>query len=99
MIYEGSRYRNVLVRPFVNETDGSESRYLEVIPTTYREPRTTNYTVKVGDTFETLAYRECGRSVKWYALAMLNADVVFWPLDLEPGMVIRLPPRDFYDSV
>jgi nucleoid-associated protein YgaU len=48
------------------------------------------YTVALKDTIESLAEEIYGDPALWWRLADLNPQVKF-PLDLEPGMIIRIP--------
>ena len=48
------------------------------------------YTVRIKDTIESIAAEIYGDSSLWWRIADLNPQVKF-PLDLEPGMVIRIP--------
>jgi nucleoid-associated protein YgaU len=41
---------------------------------------------------ESLAYRRYGDANKWYVIADANPEI-FFPLDLEAGNVIRIPPK------
>lgn len=48
------------------------------------------YSVKVEDTLEGLATQIYGEPSLWWRLCDLNPQLRF-PLDLQPGMVIRIP--------
>ena len=48
------------------------------------------YTVKINDTVESLASELFGDASLWWRIADVNPQIKF-PLDLEPGMVIRIP--------
>jgi nucleoid-associated protein YgaU len=48
------------------------------------------YSVKVEDTLEGLATQIYGDPSLWWRIADLNPQIRF-PLDLKPGMVIRIP--------
>jgi nucleoid-associated protein YgaU len=48
------------------------------------------YSVKIEDTLEGLATQIYGDPSLWWRIADLNPQIKF-PLDLEPGMVIRIP--------
>jgi len=48
------------------------------------------YTVKEGETLESIATRTLGNPLRYWELADLNPQVKF-PLDLEVGTVLRLP--------
>jgi nucleoid-associated protein YgaU len=48
------------------------------------------YSVKIQDTIESLATQIYGDPSLWWRLTDLNPQITF-PLDLKPGMVIRIP--------
>lgn len=48
------------------------------------------YTVQIKDTIESLAAQIYGDPSLWWRIADINPQVQF-PLDLEPGMIIRIP--------
>lgn len=48
------------------------------------------YTLKYGDTLESLAAKLYGDPGQWWRLADVNPQVVF-PLDIAPGTEIRVP--------
>jgi nucleoid-associated protein YgaU len=48
------------------------------------------YTVKAGDTLESLATRVLGNPLRYWEIADLNPQVKF-PLDISVGTVLRLP--------
>lgn len=48
------------------------------------------YIVSPGETIETLAHRIYGDPSQWWRIADVNPQVPF-PLDISPGMEIRLP--------
>jgi nucleoid-associated protein YgaU len=50
----------------------------------------TTYVVQQGDTLEGLAFRHLGSAKRYWELADLNPQVKF-PLDLEVGMLLRMP--------
>ena len=55
-----------------------------------RDTYVQKYTVGIRDTIESLAGEIYGDPSLWWRLADLNPQVQF-PLDLEPGMIIRIP--------
>lgn len=88
-IYNGSRYQN---QPIVQVTlpDGETDAtvYGPVLPqvsSTY-----TNYLLKPGDRFDTLAYTYLGDPTLWWQIANMNPEV-FYPDQLTPGTWIRIP--------
>lgn len=74
----------------------SSSRYrlAETQQTAERQPplptRFSTYTVREGDTIESIAARQLGDPLRYWEIADINPQVKF-PLDLVPGSVIRLP--------
>lgn len=48
------------------------------------------YTVRDGDTLETIAARILGNPLRYWEIADMNPQVKF-PLDLEAGMPLRMP--------
>lgn len=48
------------------------------------------YTVREGDTLESIAARQLGDPLRYWEIADINPQVKF-PLDIAPGSVIRLP--------
>lgn len=56
------------------------------------------YTVQPGDTFDTLAYKYAEDSLKWWIIAEVNGFTGF-PLDLTPGLQIKIPSRAFFEEV
>jgi nucleoid-associated protein YgaU len=93
-IYRGSRYGNVEVLQSQNAAGETESTY--VIRKTTVTPPTGSiaYTTKAGDTFEKLAQKHYGDGNKWYVLADANPSV-FFPLDLDSGTLIYIPPKSY----
>lgn len=93
-VFRGSRYRFgdfLQVEDYAGEVNG-----VHVL----RETTTTDvsgfrrHTVQAGETFETLAFKQYGDARKWYVLADANPQV-FWPLDLEAGQLILIPPPSY----
>lgn len=48
------------------------------------------YTLRYGDTLESLAAKLYGDSAQWWRLADVNPHIAF-PLDMSPGTEIRVP--------
>lgn len=93
-LFRGSRFRYV-ARGSVTGVDGETVKVYALTKTTVEAPvQSKVYKVQAGDTFESLAYKEYGDGNKWYVLASVNPDI-FWPLDLETGVEILIPPRSF----
>ena len=93
-VFYGSRHR--FTRPI--QVEDGDSNVYSVFPlqqTTVEPPTgSKRYLVQGGDTFETLAYSFYNDANKWYVLADANSQV-FWPLDLESGVEVIVPPRSF----
>jgi nucleoid-associated protein YgaU len=74
----------------------SSSRYRlsETGQTADRRPplpgRYVTYTVKEGDTIESIAARQFGDPMRYWEIADINPQFKF-PMDISPGAVIRLP--------
>jgi nucleoid-associated protein YgaU len=91
-IFKGSRYRLSDTIQTEDADRNVESVYV-LRDTTVTPPEGSQpYTTKAGDTFEKIAYKRYGDGNKWYVLADMNPQV-FFPLNLEPGTLIYLPPR------
>ena len=88
MIGPDSRYATCVL--FVDGSDefiGTRQR----IDTTPR-PDDVFHTVVDGDRVELIAYRYLGRAELWWVICDYNN--IYFPLELEPGMVLRLPSVD-----
>jgi|DEB0MinimDraft_6_1074348.scaffolds.fasta_scaffold62950_2 nucleoid-associated protein YgaU len=53
-------------------------------------PNYTLYTVREGDTFESISARILGTTERFWELADMNPQIKF-PLDIEVGTVLRIP--------
>lgn len=97
-LFRGSRYRNIRMIQ-TEDADGVIESVFE-LRNIISEPPTGSktYRVKPGDTFETLAAKRYGDGNKWYVIADVNPHV-FWPLSLEVGEVIYVPPRSYAEIV
>lgn len=74
----------------IKEARDSEDR-LPTNPTSIGEPGRRLWTVREGDRLDWLAYEEYGDAQEWRRIA--DANHLANPLDLEPGMVLAIPPR------
>jgi len=93
-IFYGSRYRLEKLLQ-VEDMDGSVYAVYPLRKTTVEPPAgSKRYLVQAGETFESLAYRFYNDANKWYVLADVNPQI-FWPLDLESGEEIIVPPRSY----
>lgn len=93
-IFYGSRYR--LTIPIqIQDSDGEYNSVFPLRKTTIDPPTgSKRYTTQAQDTFESLAFRFYSDANKWYILADANPQI-FWPLDLESGVEIIVPPRSY----
>lgn len=93
-LFRGSRYR--LLRMIQTEdSDRNIESVFELRPIENSPPRgSQTYRIKPGDTFEKIAAKKYKDGNKWYVIADVNPHI-FWPLDLEVGEVIYLPPRSY----
>lgn len=88
MIFEGSRYQGTpLLR--VQAADGV------IRPTSFGDVtdlsrRYLHHTVVDGDRMDSLAQRYFNNPLLWWYIADANPEV-FYPDDLEPGTVLRIP--------
>ena len=79
----------------IEEGDGNVYLVFPLRKTTVDPPTgSKRYLVQAGETFESLAYRFYNDANKWYILADVNPQI-FWPLDVESGVEIIVPPRSF----
>jgi hypothetical protein len=93
-VHRNSRWRRGKVGRSLDVNENVEINF--GLYETTREPpaRSRRYRVTAGDTFESIAAREYDDGNKWYILAIVNPHV-FFPLDLEPGEEILIPPRTY----
>jgi nucleoid-associated protein YgaU len=93
-IFYGSRYR--FEAPIqVTDVNGEVESVFPLRETSVDAPvGSTRYYVQAGETFESLAFRFYGDGNKWYILADANPQI-FWPLSLESGVEIIIPPRSY----
>ena len=92
-LFSGSRYR--FNKTFQVETEDGTSVCHQLRRTAVEPPPgSRRYTVKSGDTFESLAFERYGNANKWYVLADVNPQV-FWMFDLIAGEDIIIPPRSY----
>jgi len=98
VVFRNSRYR-FLGKYQVEDKLGAIEQVYEL-----REfPRGTirgmiSHTVKASETFEQIAFKYYGDPAKWYVLADANPQI-FFPLDLQAGAVIVIPPLFYASSV
>jgi len=88
MIGRSSRYAACILY-----TDGREE-FLGTRPPIDTAPRPDDrfHTVVEGDRVDLLAHRYLGRADLWWVICDYNG--IFFPLELEPGTVLRIPSTD-----
>lgn len=88
MIGQFSRYaRSILYKDGVEEFIGTRHKIVAT-----EKPDDRFYTSIDGDRLDILANRFLGRSDLWWIICDYND--IFFPLELEPGTVLRIPSRD-----
>jgi len=97
-LFRGSRFRlSDMIQ--VKDADRDINRLFVVQETTAEVPDgSLPYTVQAEDTFESLAFKFYGDANKWYVIANVNP-AVFWPLNLEAGTLIYIPPKSYAAAV
>jgi phage tail protein X len=93
-IHQGSRYRfkNILQ---VTDELGQTNYVHKIRKTTLGVLGGSRiYRTKAGDTLEKLAETFYSDSRKWYAIADANPEI-FFPLDLDVGIDLTIPPRTY----
>lgn len=93
-LFRGSRYRfSETIQ--VYDSDGNVNGVYVLRETRMIVPDgSLPYTIQARDTLESLAFKHYGDSNKWYVIADANPQV-FWPLDLDTGTLIYIPPRSY----
>ena len=93
-MFTGSRYR--LLEPLQVTTADEEEAFCHQLRKTTLGTLlgSRRYTTQAGDTMESLAFEAYGDATKWYIIADANPQV-FFPLDLEVGVEIVIPPKSF----
>jgi nucleoid-associated protein YgaU len=85
-----SRYLNQLL---IKKTDQGKRYYGTVIPRDVRmDEYPVEYTTRMGDRWDTLAYRYYGSAKLWYRLAAAN-NGANGSIFIKPGTVIKIPTR------
>lgn len=91
--FRNSRYRGVPSQQ-IALVDGSFEASFEMREFPDALPKgTTPHTVAAGETMESLAEAYYDDADKWYVIADANPEI-FFPLDLAPGMTIKIPPKN-----
>lgn len=90
-VFTGSRHRFSQALQALHKT-GEVIATLSLTRTTDKDRESYDtISTRAGDTMESLARRLYGDGIKWYLIADANPEI-FWPMDLEPGTKIRIPP-------
>lgn len=93
-VSQGSRYAAANQNTVLAATDAFPSRgnivTMYVPPLLFKHIGYSRYQIQQGDTFWKLAAQHLGGSSEWWRIADLNPQV-FYPDDLTPGMIIRMP--------
>jgi len=102
-VYTGSRYRLSRVIKFILEGNLTKRlliRYNMLKSSVFENGRVEflDYVVQEGDRFDSLAATYAGDATKWWVIAEVN-DFVGFPLDLEPGTRVRIPPQSYFEEV
>lgn len=87
MIFEGSRYALAPVRQ-VTAADGVVRP--TVFAVDFKAARFRYHTVVQSDRLDLLAYAYLGNAELWWRISAVNPEV-FYPEDLVPGTVLRIP--------
>lgn len=93
-VHQNSRYRFKNILQITDEN--GETTYIHKIRKTYSGVLGGSriYKTKAGDTLEKLAELFYSDSRKWYVIADANPEI-FFPLDLEAGVDLTIPPRTY----
>jgi nucleoid-associated protein YgaU len=77
--------------PKINRTEEGKRYYSTVIPRTpVLSEFPTEYTARIGDRWDTIAYKFYGNAARWYILALAN-DGVNGSIFIKPGTFIKIP--------
>lgn len=83
-----ARYQN---RILINKNDEGKSYYTSAIPkNTVEEQFEYQYTARIGDRWDTLAYKYLKNASLWYVIANAN-DSLNGSIFIKPGTVITIP--------
>jgi nucleoid-associated protein YgaU len=93
-VFRNSRYKNVK-KYQIEDKDGNINLIYE--PRDFPDnivAGSSTHLIKAGETFESLAQQYYNDSAKWGVIADANPQI-FFPLDLEAGLVIYIPSRAY----
>lgn len=83
-----ARYQNQIK---VEKTDTGKRYYTTAIPTdAVEESFPYEYTARVGDRWDTIAYKYLGNAALWYVVANAN-NALNGSIFIKPGTVIKIP--------
>ncbi len=86
-LFRGSRYSK---KTMIQSNTATESLRFHPLRETTRDLASQSYITRAGDTFESLAFKHYGDGNRWWVIADANPEI-FFPLDLLPGVEIKLP--------
>jgi len=83
-----TRYIN---SPTISKTEKGKRYYSTVIPTNpKKELFVYEYTARMGDRWDTIAYKYLGNAALWYVVANAN-NALNGSIFIKPGTVIKIP--------
>lgn len=85
-----SRYQN---ETLIRKTDTGKRYFSTVIPSNpVEETVQYTYTTRVGDRWDTIAYKYLGSAALWYVIANVN-NALNGSIFIKPGTVITIPNK------
>lgn len=85
-----SRYQN---ETFIRKTDTGKRYYSTVVPMNpIEETVEYTYTTRIGDRWDTIAYKYLGSAALWYVIANAN-NALNGSIFIKPGTVITIPNK------
>ena len=83
-----ARYQNKIS---ITKTDLGKSYYTSVVPTSPVEEQIEyQYTSRIGDRWDTLAYKYLGNAALWYVIANKN-NSLNGSIFIKPGTIVTIP--------
>lgn len=77
--------------PAISKTETGKRYYSTVIPVNpVEEPFTYEYEARVGDRWDTIAYKYLGNAALWYVVANANGGLN-GSIFIKPGTIIKIP--------
>lgn len=78
-------------QPSIKQTDNGKRYYSTVIPTDpVEESFIYQYTARIGDRWDTIAYKYLGNAALWYVVANANG-LLNGSIFIKPGTIIQIP--------